>query len=272
MVIGATFTGIGIACTAKAANEDSIVVERHALAGHDFIGCYDPGTGWDDESASVTARSFRAELLQRNLLKDGKVHLPGILPVLFNRIKQNKLNVKLLTEVVSITPTAEGYTVQLFNASGLHEIDVERIIDTTTQGLLLPKGSPSITAKRINAMIQCKESEQPLPDLVPYGARLVDGLFPGETIMKLELDLDDDWPAARHKLHRFWKTRPEPLQAWTFTTVADHFEFTVPESPTDCGHPSKLWLPSCGYPNLLHALDVGCLFKEGGCLHDSISN
>jgi hypothetical protein len=265
LVYGATFAGIGMAAAAAG---QALLVERSALVGHDFIASYNPGTGYDSPLATSAAEELRTELLARNLLtSEGRVHLPAMSPVLFNRMKQNRLPVRMLTELVSVSRTAEGFEVTLFSASGLEKVHVNRIIDTTATCRSKPGHPIAYTSKSINAYLHCPEgAANPIP-AADDQACYVEGLFPGELILKLKLEPGDDWTTARSKLHSYWKQRHVNCAPWTVAALADTFEVASAEQELELDA-GWSWFPSSNQPNPLQAYEAGYL--KGCRLNETI--
>ncbi|MDF2663052.1 MAG: hypothetical protein K0Q94_5843 [Paenibacillus sp.] len=267
LVYGATFAGLGIATAAK---DRTLLVERTALVGSEFIASYNPGEDWESPVGTSAARQLREELLQRNLLSaDGKVHLPAIAPVLFHFIRQNGLNVRMMTEIVDVAARGQGYEVTLFNASGLQRITVDHIIDTTSTCSSTPKLPAPFISKSINAMLHSETSAStpPLPD-DDTDVRLVEGLMPGELILKLALDSEDDWTKARTTLHRYWERHFRAFEPWTLAALADAFEIRTDVREKSVDNDGWTWFPSSTPSNLIQSFDAG--YRKGSQLYETI--
>lgn len=262
LVIGATLAGLGLASAGK---ERTLVVERTSGPGREYIGCFHPGERLEEPTGSEAAAALREELVRRNLLSDeNRLHLGALAPVLFNRIRQDGLRVRFLTEVIRIERETDtnGYTVTLFDASGFRQIRVLSIVDTTSLRLSSPDVRPDIRGKKINAMLHNTDPLASVPVVDDGHAEVVQGRFPGEVILKLRLDPGDDWPAARGKLHRYWADRPAAFGSWTLALVADAFELHTEKGPFSIGD-RWVWLPSCAYANALQSFDAGAVFERG---------
>lgn len=266
VVIGATFAGVGIAAAAK---QKALIVEQASQPGHEFISSYRPGEHWDCKPRTPEGKRFLDQLVQRNVLSDnGLVHIPAVLPVLCHYIKTERLPILLMTTIADISEQPDGYEVTLFHASGMETITAERIIDTSSQGLFHSGKPQSITGKSINAMLH-RPAEPTASPPVSYdkSVSFVQGRFESEVILKVELAPDDDWIAARRKLHSLWSSRPESLRSWSIAALADTFEMHTAEGPTEI---SRNWcrLPSCAYSNLLEAFEAGLRFAESKGAND----
>jgi hypothetical protein len=268
LIIGATLAGIGLAYADK---DRTLAVERTSGPGQEFIPCFHPGTPVR-EAASELGRALREELVGRNLLSgDGRLHLGALAPVLLNRIAMDGLRIRFLTEVVNVELEQTGdYLVTLFDASGLWHILAHQIVDTTSTCLSSPELRPVIASKTINAMLHNVDTQAVLPVVGDGIAEVLQGRFPGEVILKLRVDADDDMPAARNKLHRYWAGRGETFGAWTLGVVADTMEVRTAAGPHAVGE-RRIWLPSCAYDNALQSFEAGFAFGKEGIRHETFS-
>jgi hypothetical protein len=249
---GATFSAIGMAISD---NNNSLIVEQSSAVGNDFIECLNPGDHWQQAMRNKHGKEFQQDLINRNLLTaQGHIHLPGVYPLLCERIHRENLNVLFLTEIVKVEKLHTGYEVTLHNVSGFTKIHVETIIDTTAASLsrIDKKAVPKV--KRMNAYIDSSQSAAPLPDLIEQNDfQVIQGRFQSEVIFKLDLAPENNWIEARRKLNAYWSNRPQSLIDWKLTSIAGAFEI-VPEEPQKI---SEDWfcIPSCGSDNLAIAFD-----------------
>jgi len=262
LIVGATFAGIGCALGERTG---ALIVDREITVGHEFLYAYKHGESWSDEGGGP-ASPFRMRLLERGLLtEEGRAHLGGVIPALYRLVKEEKLPVRFLTELVGVEPLdgeAGGYTVTLFDPSGLRELRVRRIADTTSACLSKPGFAPAAESpKRINALLHAPavgEAAGALgawPDDGADGYRVERGRFDSEAYLSVPLSPQDDWARARAKLHAFWASRPEALRGWTLAAVADQFDVTPARGPIEIGR-SWVWLPSAAFPHPLAALNA----------------
>ncbi|NHN29602.1 hypothetical protein [Paenibacillus agricola] len=262
LVCGATFAGLG---AAFAAEQPVLVVERSAGVGQEFIETFNPGSA-DSKLAEIQLspfeQSLHEELVQRSLMKQGggPIHLPGAHAVLCKRIQDVGLQVLFLTEIVEVRPLGEGFEVMLYNVSGFQTIRVDRIIDTTSRRFSQPDHLYSpIGAKRISAHLSTDQPEQAaMPIVQPPGdrAQIVQGRFPSERVLTFTVDAEADWPAARHSLQEYWRTRPDSLASWTLAATSSAFGLDVPQGPQELAA-NWSWLPSEGSLHPLQAFNQG---------------
>lgn len=254
LIVGSTFAGLG---AAYAAGGETILVERTAAVGHEFINSCNPGTGWLETELSPQGERLKQELLNRNILSmEGKVHLPAAAPLLYHQIREDGLPVLLMTEVVNIREMKDGFEVDFYNASGLESCRVKRILDTTGNCLTCTRQRIIPLRKSINAMLSCEDSSTPLHAADCEEVEFVEGKLPGEMILKLKVSPQEDWITARYQLHQFWMNRSEEWKPWTIATVADCFEIVVDPGPVAIAT-GWSWLPSSSYRNPLEAFEAG---------------
>jgi hypothetical protein len=259
-IYGATFAGLAIA---SAAPDVTYLAEPTALVGSEFIASFNPGDCWENSLISDEANALRDDLLRRNLLSEnGRVHLPPIAPVLFQLIREKNLNVKMMTKIIDVQPSSKGYEITLYNSSGLQKIEAGSIIDTTATRASNPAHQVDIEYRKINAMLHCADPQE-LPELDDESVELAQGLFSGEVILKLDVNVNDGWMEARQKLHEYWLHRPKVLSPWILAAVADSFEIGVAKDAHQVAD-NWTWFPSAGYSNLLQAFDAGQLLAKEG--------
>ncbi|MBI4977010.1 MAG: hypothetical protein HZC28_05975 [Spirochaetes bacterium] len=254
LVIGATLAGLGIAYRDR---EETLVVESTAMVGPEFLYAYRYGTGWDTPPQSDEGKRLKQELLDRNILKDGAAHIPGLMPVLYARIGTDHLPVSFMTEVLDVTSSADGFAVTLFNASGKTPVTVKRIIDTTSACRSAPGKGITFTGKHVSALLGCPPCDGSIP--AANGVSVSEGRFGHERIFSVTVPVDAAWPAARETFFRAWAARDARLGMATLAAVGMTFDVSVPKGPKTI---SDGWvhLPSAAYDNALAAFDAGCVF------------
>jgi hypothetical protein len=259
LIIGATFTGIGIAAAAR---ERSLIIEQGAQPGSEFISSYRQGVNWDYLPHTEAGNRLRQELIERNVLGDnGRVHIPAALPILCRYLESERLPVMLMTSVVSIIKRKDDFEVTLIHTSGLQTIIAEQIIDTTGRGWGKDTSLPA-TRKSLNAMLHNPESSSSLPQTFDSRMTVSIGRFVTGAILELELHPDDDWITARRKLHSLWSGRPESWRSWSIAAIADAFDYRTARGPVSM-EKNRIRLPSCAYSNLLEAYEAGLDYIQG---------
>ncbi len=264
LIVGATCAGLGQALAQPAG---TLLVEASACVGWEFIEAMNPGTEWEQsEGLCDLATDLRQELLRRNILHEGRVHLPALAPVLFQRLRDSGAAYLFLTDIIEVKPEGDGFAVTLFNQGGRREVTVKRLLDTTTHLATRPDETVALQSKHIHATLHYRGAAK-TPETVPASTAeftFIPGRFPREAFLSLALPLAADWPQARAALHRFWLERPTAFADWELASVATRLA-EVPvkvESPAD-------WsvLQSAGFVNPLRAFSAGvCCGTAAGVL------
>ncbi|MFC4777017.1 FAD-dependent oxidoreductase [Paenibacillus sp. GCM10023252] len=263
VVIGATYTGLGLA---SADPERVLVIERSASIGYEYTAAYQARPLNADANWSEPAQQLIASFRERDTISpDGRLHLPGMSPITFKWAKERALHLNLMTEVLAITPQSGGFKLVIYNASGRQELTAEQVIDTTSTCSSRPsyaKDSGCIRAKWLHAMLHPGSSEAPIPELGQEDASsIIRGRFDNEMIYRCQLELHDSWPAARQKLYEAWSQRSEQWRDWGIVAMADTFVYEVEPGRYQL-EDGLVWVPSCGYDNLLTAFDTGIRYGE----------
>ncbi len=252
LIIGATFTGIGAGYAAK---ERTLIVEPRQQVGYEFINSFNPGTGYGTMQLSPVADGIKTEMKSRGILvDDGRVHVPALAPMMFNRIQTDNIPVLLQAFVAESRPVAGGFETDIYTAAGYETIKSKFVLDT--------RPGKKVISKRINAMLCSAGGEF---SASCGGVEYMGGALAGEVIMKLPVEINDDFSVARRKLHAFWEQRSDNLKPWTIAAVADCFEFAaLKDVSTLC--PGHFQISSCAFANPLEAFDAGYRFISGGAL------
>lgn len=279
LVVGATFTGIGLIGELQKQNRPSLLIEREITLGHEFTYAYKPGVNWELETERHQAvKMLRDKLKRRNVLtSEGRVHLSGITPILYQLTRDQELPVRLLTEVVSVEHAGSGYKIVLYDGSGMSELVANRIIDTSSEKLTGPVRMHT-GRKRIGALLHAKKNEHGSVSALASSAfggssefhedrfSFKRGRFESEGYISIPLAADDDWITARKKIHQFWANRPAELEGWSLATVADQFDYAPNRGPHEIDR-NWYWMPSAAYANPLLAMDEGMEWgKENGAI------
>ena len=205
LICGATFGGIG---ALLASPDDTLMVERTAMVGGEFIEAINPGRQGSLHFSTSFGRRINEELVARNLIEPagGAIHLPALHPVLCRKLLDASASILLLTEVISIKPHERGYEVTICNAAGWQVFTASNILDTTTLRTSCPpqqETNPVVRSKSVarslNAYILSNEKELALPPIEHPRVELVQGRFASEHILKWRMAPDD--PDDSHDLN-----------------------------------------------------------------------
>ena len=250
-VIGGTMTALGAALALK---DDYIIIEKGAVPGFEFAHAFKAGKNWDMTPVAERGASLKAELEKRNILENGRVSIAAIPPVIFNMIKNEKLNFLFWTEIPEITKKGKYWEIKLFNASGLNTILAENILDTASGGVF-GKFASSLKMKKINAVLNGTGEFT-----VSENAEIVDCRFPSEKIFSVSLDMSADWPSARKKLFNTFIYGHQRNKEWRIAATAFTFDYSSEKGPFIADE-KWTYLPSTGYDNPLAAFDAGYTFE-----------
>ena len=252
-IIGASFTGIGIACKYP----DSVIVESSICVGGEFINAVNPGTGWDGKLHSKDAVAFLNRIKEHNAFESGRIHLPALAPITCDWIVDKKITPRMATEIKDVKPANGGFEITIFDAEGEHKLHARQVIDTT-EGFCSARfcGNKSpVLEKRLNALLHSGHDQIRSGDY--GGIEIREGRFPSEAVAMFKLPPDCGWPEARQLLHAAWTARPQSLREWKIAAVAIRFDYKIAPGLYRI---KKNWLhlPSCGYQNPVSAYDNGC--------------
>lgn len=252
LIIGATFTGLGIAHR----NPGSVIVESSICPGPEFIYAIKPGTNWEREPRTDAAADLLGKIKQHGILDDNKIHIPALAPVICDWSIANGFNLKMATVVMAVKPLNAGFKVTLFDIGGSREVIANRIIDTRTSfaSTTLIAGKGVILQKRLNALLHSDNARIKSGEYRDIEIR--EGCFPSESVAMFRLNLNCDWPEARSSFHSSWSKRPAILKEWKIAALATQFDIKAPRGPFKI---SENWIhmPSQAYDNPVEAYDYG---------------
>lgn len=254
LVIGATGVGLGLIASRGNADAHVLLIDRGIIPGAEFINALVPGDGWETPPSSPTAKSVYDELIARNVLSNGRIHLPAVSPVLYGRMKPLASRIRLSTELLGVAKAAAGYEVTISDAGGISKITAAAIIDTTAERISKPR--MTFASKAFNALLDAPAKDYREIIGQHGNAAVLPGRFDSERFLSLPMAAGDGFPEARKKLSQFWHERDDALKPWAIAATAGTFAYTVNEKRTEIA-PSWLHLPSAAYPNITRALEAG---------------
>lgn len=253
LVIGATMTAFGIA---SARPRSTILVESGPIPAPEFAGAYFPGHGGETPPVSPQAVELERELIERNILHRGRYHLPALVPVLMQRLRQHRMHGLFWTDLVEISPREDGPPFQavLFNASGRRRCTAHRVIDTRAETTAWP-APRRWTGKSLRALLHGRiAAGAPLEPGTALDWR--PGRFASESTVGQTVPDGADFPEARRRLLEAWRHRPEALADVRIAAIATEFQYDCPAEPVS-PVPGWIHLPSAGFANPVAAFDAG---------------
>ncbi|MCK9478641.1 MAG: hypothetical protein M0R40_03960 [Firmicutes bacterium] len=247
LVIGTTFYGLGVA---QQNAKNTLVIDRGTKLGYEFINTFNPGDGCEKEKGlSAVAAMFLKKMKNKRIFhENGLYHLPALEPMLCAWADHFGITPYFMTDIVSITPKGDGFAVVLNTVSGLKTVMAAKILDTTGNNL-------KIKSKAINSLLMIPKNFS--ISLEPWinGCRFIYGALSRQVALSLTISPDDDWVAARRKLHVFWDSRPKKYAPVTLAMVADFFDIETFFPKKSNGNYIQIASKSFGNP--LAALDAG---------------
>ncbi len=254
LALGATMTALGLA---TARPEDILVLESSGCPAPEFAGAFYVGEG-AVAPGTQQGIALENELKERDILADGRYHIPALIPVLYQHIKNAGLRCLFWTDTLSIEADGDadsGYEVDFFNASGRQRIKVHKILDTTSAGAA-GTVSRRWTEKRLWAMLHGCAGTDASASATAAGIDWKPGRFSNESYLGLRLDAATNWPDARQRLLDAWRKRPAALEETRIAAMATEFHYSYPQESVPV---AANWIhrPSSSYSDPLAAFDGG---------------
>ncbi|MDF2959311.1 MAG: hypothetical protein K0S39_1046 [Paenibacillus sp.] len=258
LIIGASMLGLGIAFSKE---RDAMVLESSNGVGNEYIRSFKFSRS-SCSPATSKGTELQQECARRGIMdSEGRMHLPGLMPVMIKHIKEADLDVKMQTSVVEVKQRDGQFEVLYYDASGLRTLVADRLVDTTSVCLTKPACFQA-KSKSLNMMLNALPEQLDVTGTKDYSIRR--GRFESEIVLRFGVEPEDDWISARNKLFQFWLNRPSALTSCAFVTHADEFdmEYDLAHQPIS---PGWDWLPSAYYSNPLEAFDHGFRYGKGEC-------
>lgn len=248
-IFGATFYGISKLIGNP---EDSILIERTLLPGSEFVDSFNEGLGKNIDTTSEFGNTFKNTLYAQGFLnQDGEIYPSPALFLLCDLLQKVPSNILFSTVITAIKEISEGYEITCFNCNGFSTVIADQIIDTTSTGILHDEIKKIDVKKSLNIIVH-KPAAASVPCLEPIFHNTLMDL----DIFAFQLLPEDDYMTARKKLYTFWLNNRETLEDCKILLTANTFAYRMPFTKIEV-KPNITWIPSCGFDNLLHAVDQG---------------
>ena len=192
-------------------------------------------------------------LLRRNCIsEDGGLHLFPVAGLLASCLLEKPGEVHFSTVVTNIIPKDGGYLVEASGLDGKMSFWAERILDTTSLGVLHSLAADCAIQKGLCGMLAgpCEELEE-------EAISIVKGRFDNEYILRLCLPFDTAWPQARLALHEAWQQVWKRFPNCRFTVSALEYDYEFGAPVAQEVEPGWLWRPSVSCGNLFEAFAGG---------------
>ncbi|MDD5603909.1 MAG: hypothetical protein PHG48_07560 [Eubacteriales bacterium] len=284
IILGATISGIAAALS-YSSRGDVLIIESSMLLGSEFIDSMNIKSCDLSlrNNISETACYFLSDLEKRGLIDDsGRLHVFPVSGVLASYIRQSCINILLMTAVVSVKPSGEGFVITIYNADGFSDVHTSMILDTTSEGCLPENQYGLCCSQDFVNYSSCRNSinyskslcamlySQPGDTLDICGyiddeAAVMEGKYHdaakygGEYVLKVNVGCGAEWPEARHKLHDYWRRKsPDVFAGWKIASAASSFSYDYENRFSVSACNGKLvWEPSASHKDLLSAYDGG---------------
>lgn len=248
-IFGATFYGISKLIQNP---DDCVLIERTTLPGREFVDSFNETGGKNIEVTSGFGKDFKSALLKNGLLNgEGEIYPAPALFLLCGFLEKISVNIMFATEITEIKKAEGGYEITCFNSEGFSAVTAVEIIDTTSECILHNSVSQNEVQKSLNVIVKKEEEASPVC-LNP----VIRNSLAGTEVFRFPVQLNDDYITARKKLHTFWQDNYEDLKNCKIVLTANTFAYSMPSVKKDV-QSDFIWIPSCGFDNLLHAVDKG---------------
>ena len=234
LIFGATFTGVSAAL-----NKDSLLIERTALIGSEFVDCLNEKPAKE----SGYKNEFTETLKRKNAVNEnGAVYLAAAMFELCDIIKKKGLKIMMLTEVIEIKKNNGLFEVLLFNCDGYSTVFTQEIIDTTSVGILHNKIESINCQKYLNAVVFIGKDKN-----YPVDCTVTTNEITKKDVLHFPLPLNCEMPEAKKRFFNFLKVKM-PID---FKVIYVSIHITFSDYHT--------WVPSCSHYNLLDSFSAGLL-------------
>lgn len=253
VIAGASYFGIGYA----AAHPDCLILDSSQILGGDFHAgartAVPPNPDIQDACPELTAL-----MKEYQAYKDGRFDVPKAAPVIHEYAARHKeINILLDARILSVTQTEAGYHVEYADNDGVHGIDCEKMLDTTTLRDTCPEGAVCLS-KTLNLFTISLEAgfDQKVKNAVP-GCIIEDGMNPGEKTVKIPFPPEEKLLRAYRAAAGLWKQAfPDGKEKILF--IAQDFDYTCEEAV--CESAPCPWICE-RFPNPLAAFAAGSAYQ-----------
>lgn len=249
LLLGATF--YGISKLMKSPN-DCILIERTSLIGSEFVDSFHRLDAKKTDVNSAFGRRFKEDLQSQGIMNcEGTIYPAPALYLFCGLLQEVPYNILFNTEITKIEKTETGYSIIIFNCDGFSTIYAKEIIDTTSAGVLHDRIKSIKASKSLNVVI-----DRQMPVNSDYSHYLMFNHLMRTIVFQFPVAIEDDYSTAMNKLQLFWRNSMQGLYEGKIILTANTFAYHMPYTKIEIA-PHYHWIPSCGFHNLLHAIDEG---------------
>ena len=250
LILGATFLGLGVALS----KNNCAVIESGGLFGAEFVNSYKVNKPEHITVKTPVGTSFLTDLRKRGLVyEDLEIYQAPAVYVLSKFLKEKPVDIRLMTEVISIKKEAGSYDLTLYNMKGFNHIKAKRLIDTTALGKGHKTSQKAGIKKSLNAVIH----NPSLGNMEGLFYNKASELYTYTLAVPMEV-------SRRQAIEKYFAMENDFLaKGMKISSVAPEFSYAMPEVSEKIDD-DFLWYPSAARKNLAAAFD------EGVCLGESI--
>lgn len=255
VVIGASAFGCAYAASHS---EDIIILEPSLVLCSEFASTFRCRPVDMSVSFTQQGQEMVHEMLQRNILdSEGNISIPPVTGLFAKQLLAAKVPVMLGCEMVKITLT-DKYKIDYFNSDGFGSLTCNRLIDTSSLGTLHNSATKYRVTKTLRAALSANESASAIMGYSKEGIFAIKGRFDTEYALCLNLNIADDWIAARKKLSSIWeKLHITSFKGWNIAAICSFFDYEYEHPIAEEITPNFFWIPSCAYSTVMDAFEGG---------------
>lgn len=252
VLIGATATSVGIACTFK---EGALILEKSCLLGKEYVDSYDMTISSyeiiNEETQKIVDRLYCTQAIQQE-----KIFLPAVSAVLFEKVREHGIQCLFKTILIDVIKEEQGYLLTYYNVSGISQVRTKMLIDTTVICESKSKDYSRIKSKFLNALLVSDNYENNIDEYENSDILLEKGFYSNELCMKMKLKPETEWVEAREKMFQYWMRREPWMRNWKIASIASEFQIR-PIKEMEELEERWLWIPSSAEKGILEGFDQG---------------
>ena len=253
VIAGASYFSIGYAVS----HPDCLILDSSQILGGDFHAGARTAV-LPDPDKQEAGTGLAALMKQFQVWKDGRFDVLKAAPVLHEYVALHKeIKVLLDAKILSVTKTDAGFHIEYASNDGVHGIDCEQLLDTTTLRDTCPAGAVCIS-KTLNLFTVSLEAsfEQKLKTSVP-GCIIEDGMNPGEKTVKIPFSPEEKLLKAYRIAAGIWE-QAFPDREEKILFIAQDFDYVCEEA--DCESIICPWIGK-RFSNPLTAFAAGSAYQ-----------
>ncbi len=238
-----------------------LLIGNSILPGGCFNSAFNPGS--QESYQSLPSCRLSDELIKRNALLDGRLHLPALPVVLAHFITEAAVNCRFNSHVIKAEHDGKNWLITISGDDGLTQVTSEYFIDAVFISPLRKyymKLGENIVAKKFNALL-CLEAD--FDGQLSNSGEIIRGRFDDEGVFKIPVAPDCNFTQARQAMTEFWRRQPETIPCHVVATASD-FELKTTNIALPEIQRNLLRIAVWNYPNPVAAFAAAdTLIKSG---------